>query len=618
MAMMRQVQLRRGSTYIDLNVSPYDVVAGSWASGGANLELRVLVQATTLPELMRYVAPIRRMLNQGAHYAGEQMGSAVYVYTKTCDDVYATAEHGATWQRKQIISGSVVEPDASEFAAGRYALTLTLSLEVSAVWERATPENVLARSGTVTTQSNGSVLVTSGSYLTARRKTWSLSTGVTVRVRWLWQDYDTTFFFAETGTYDMRATYLAADNKLYIYDAANRVASSSALAPSALEELDIVFKWDIVTPKMTIWVNGVENGSVAGCTLADVDTYKIFQPTGYSAYLYSWQLWPTQLTDAQCAGFYAWGRPEPELAYYIPPTDTKNTNAAYKIYNVPGEADARLRLLLSDATQAYDSFRVGLRPLRIPTATKWECESGTLGAQTADAADATASAGHKARFTPASTSYGTQVTISIADYPADVAAYYGQYRLLLAGIDNAASVGLNILKWRLVCAGTGEAYSGEFSFAVVAQYSLLDLGTLRIPAGSWPEEAESCATTVQYEPYLSLEIQIKNTANSGTLDFDAIYLQPVELEGVVNCTALTTAEFLALDFASTPASWMGVSSALSLEPAHFADYLGDDLALAPVAGDAGLLMVYAYRDTNEKAYPNDAVTVYPYIRPGWL
>ena len=50
MAMMRQVQLRRGSTYFDLNVAPYDVVAGSWASGGANLELRVLVQAATLAE----------------------------------------------------------------------------------------------------------------------------------------------------------------------------------------------------------------------------------------------------------------------------------------------------------------------------------------------------------------------------------------------------------------------------------------------------------------------------------------------------------------------------------------------------------------------------------------
>ena len=75
-----------------------------------------------------------RVINQGAHYAGEQVGSAVYVYTKTCDDVYQTAEHGATWLRKQIISGSVVEPDASEFAAGRYALTLTLSLEVSDNW----------------------------------------------------------------------------------------------------------------------------------------------------------------------------------------------------------------------------------------------------------------------------------------------------------------------------------------------------------------------------------------------------------------------------------------------------------------------------------------------------
>ena len=142
---------------------------------------------------------------------------------------------------------------------------------------------------------------------------------------------------------------------------------------------------------MGIWVNGVADGSVASCTLAVADTYTVFTSSASLTYLFSWQLWPEGLTDAQCAGFYAWGRPEPELAYYTPPTDTKNTNAAYKIYNVPGEADARLRLLLSDATQAYDSFRVGLRPLRIQTATKWECESGTLGAQTAEADDATAS-----------------------------------------------------------------------------------------------------------------------------------------------------------------------------------------------------------------------------------
>ena len=137
--------------------------------------------------------------------------------------------------------------------------------------------------------------------------------------------------------------------------------------------------------------------------------------------------------------------PEPELAYYTPPTDTKNTNVRTRFTTCRGKP--MLGCACCSVTRR-----------RHMTVSAWGCDrcasrrqkngSANLamsGAQTADATDATAWAGHKARFTPASTSYGTQVTISIADYPADVAAYYGQYRWLSAGIDNAASVGLNIL-----------------------------------------------------------------------------------------------------------------------------------------------------------------------------
>ena len=798
MTMMRQVQLRRGSTTLDLNTSPYDVVAGSWTAAGPQLEMRVLVQATTLAELRRYVAAVRRMLNQAQHYAEESVGSAVYVYTKTCDDLTTTAELGATWLRKRIKAGSVMEPDASEMAQGRYALTLVVSLETDDTWRRAAPANILAATGTVTARSDGGVTAagdspnllinssfqvdtdangvadswsttnggpevitssrpatggvdngafqrvawvvdntslkgcltssatsggvqgdwlpyktyivsfyakatltgtaatdifwdtqpsvkttisnpnlttswqryiylftwgasvqalgslhisifwasggtgsldidhvqveqddtvsdwqdytTAGGVLTARRVTWTAATGLTVRVRWTYVDRPCYFFLAETGANDMKALYSAGDNKLYIYDDGGNVASSSALTATAGDELDIVFKWDPTTPKLGIWVNGTANGSAASGTLDAADTYQIFAPSTASQTLLSWQLWPTALTDAQCAALSAWGRSEPELAYYTPLTDTKNTNAAYKVYNVPGEADARLRLLLSDATQAYDKFRVGIRPLRIQTTTLWECEAGTNGTDVADAADATASGGNVAQFTPSDTSYATRSTIVLAANPADMSAFYGQYRLLLAVKDNAAAINVNVLKWRLVCAGVATDYSAEYAAAAVSTYSLLDLGTLTLPPGEWPEETENCTTDVVGGSYLTLEIQAKNTTGGGggTLNLDAVYLQPVEFEGVVDCASLTTAQFMALDFASDPPAAVVVASATSFEYSAFGTYLGDELALAPAYGDAGLVMVYAYRDAAEKAYPNDAVTVYLFYRPGWL
>ena len=581
----------------------------------------MLVEATTLAELRRYVTAVRRMLAQAQHYAGEQVGSAVYVYTKVADDLTATAELGATWQRKLILAGSVVEPDASTSANGRYALTLVVSLETEETWQRAAPECILlASSGSTIVRSDGGVTVPATATLTARRVTWTAATGLTVRVRWLYSDNDCTFFFAETGANDMKALYLAADNKLYVYDDAGNYAASAALTATAGDELDLVFKWDPTTPKLGIWVNGVANGSDAHGTLDAADTYQVFAPSTVSQHLLSWQLWPTVLTDAQCAGLNAWGRPEPELAYYVAPADAKTTNAAYKVYNVPGEVDARLRLLLSDTTQAYDKFRVGLRPLRIQTATLWECESGTNGTDVLDAADATASGGNVAQFTPTATTSGARSTVVIAANPADMSAYYGQYRLLLAVKDNAASVGINLIKWRFICAGTADDYSDEYAAAAVDTYSLLDLGTLTIPAGAWPEETETCATDVHAGSYLTLEIATRNTVGGGggTLNLDAIYLQPVELEGVVECANLTTSQFMALDFASPQPATVGVADARSLEYANWGEYTGDELALAPVSGDAGLLCLYAYRDTAEKAYPNDGLTVYPFLRPGWL
>jgi hypothetical protein len=358
--------------------------------------------------------------------------------------------------------------------------------------------------------------------------------------------------------------------------------------------------------------------SLKALTTDSPSTYVLFNPTGAQSCL-NIQVWSAALTSAQALALHAWGRPPAELGFYVPPTDTKNTNAAYKLYNIPGETEALLRLLLSDATQAYDKFRIGIRPLRIQTTTLWECESGTLGTDVTGQADATASGGNVARFTPTATTYGTRVTVTVAADPDDVAPFYGEYRLLLAGKDDASATGINTIKFRTVVGGVNGDYSTPVSMAAVSTYSLLDLGTLTVPPGAWPEETEDCTSDVHAGSYFQIEICTANSvgAAGGTLDMDALYLQPVELEGVVENSALTTAQFQVMDFISEPPAQVAVADARTLEFAGWGDYVGDRLMLPPVCGDAGLALLHAYRDTAEASRANDAVTVYWFVAPRW-
>jgi hypothetical protein len=351
------------------------------------------------------------------------------------------------------------------------------------------------------------------------------------------------------------------------------------------------------------------------------DTYQVFAPSTVSQTLYSWQLWPAALTDAQCAALYAWGRPEPELAYNVEPADADNTDCKHKLYNVPGTVPAPLRVVCGDFSSAtdYDQVAYGFRPLRIQTTHLWECESGTLGAQTANNVEAAASGGNQARFTPASTSYGTQVTVAICANPADVAMMQGRYRLYLACYDSAAAVGINLLKWRLVVAGVAESYSDEFQATAVSSRSVIDLGTLDIPPGAWPEESAEATTDVVGGSFITLEIQVKNTASTGTFDLDALYLVPAEQEGVVTCTDLdNTDEYLVIDWASAPAAAVSVRDYRSMEFATWGVIEGDAIEMTPVAGDAGTLWMYAYRNTTDQAFPNDDFDVWLYYRPRWL
>lgn len=789
--MGRQVELRWGTTTIDLNSTTYVLQANNgFVSAGTTLEIKVLVQPTTLTALDRLVAPLRRAMHAAQLYASQEIGTAVEVWTKTCDDLTPTAEIGATWRKKQVLGGSVDVQGITGTAAAPAAF-LVLKLEVDDLWQRAATEPILvaAAAADFTINSDGSLTVADGKSLTARRVSWTASGGLTMRVRWAYADVETVFV-RFSASYEGRAIYHASDNKLYIYDCAGNVASSSALSVTAGDEMDLVFKWDPAAPKMGIWVNGIANGSAAACFLGfgmgadllsnsgfetggtggnfnagaeiddgtsdtwtgwgtdyvndgagnkieatatkyignyaikityttaapvmyqtaisvtagqmyklsmytrgdgtqagrysiydvtngvyfvpitstgitgtaytavthifaapagcaaieialhgpaaagtvyfdaisiidasgDTDTYQLFNPTSGICQLLSAQLWPEVLTDAQCAGLGAWGRPEPELAVCVTPSDLKTTNAAYRFYNIPGEADALLRIALSDATQAYDQARLGIRPLRIQTAVKFECEDGTNGSDVLDAADATASGGNVAQFTPTDSASATRSTLVLAANPADVAAFYGQYRLLLAVKDNAASVGINLISWRLVIAGVNGDYSSEYYCAAVSQYSLLDLGTFRIPPDAWPDETESVTGDVHAGSYMTLEIAVRNTVGSGggTLNLDAVYLQPMELEGILVNAAWTTSQYQILDFVSRYPAHIAVADYRTLEFAGWGEYPYDVLSLAPVCGAAGLAQVFALRDTVEKYYPNDAITVWWWIAPRWM
>lgn len=617
MANTRQIRLVSGSDYVDLNATPYAVVAGAWLSLNTALEVTVLVQASALTTLDRYVAAIQRLATRIGLYDQQMIGEPVEIWTKTCDDLSVTAELGATWQKKRVKGLSLRVQDPSTAAVGNYAITVALSLEVEELWRRAAPESILEASAAPTVRSDGGLTVAATATLTARRVGWTAAGGLTVRVRWLYSDNNCTFFLAETGADDVKALYLAADHKVYIYDDAGGSAASSAIngTYSAGTEVDLVFKWEPGT-KLGIWIDGTANGSLGSCTLDIADTYQVFAPSTAAQTLLSWQAWPDALTDAECAGLSAWGRPEPELAYAVAPAADTNTAALYQLYNIPGDAVGALRVILDGAAQDYAMVKAGLRALRIPTTVAWECEAGTNGTDTADAADATASGGNVAQFTPTGTAAAVRSTIVLCADPDDVAALAGEHRLYLAAQDNAASVGLNLIKWRLGIAGQYEDYSAEFSAAAVSTYSLMDLGPLRLPPGQWPVESIDATTDVHAGSYVTLEISVENTAGAGTLNLDAVYLLPAEAEGTLTGTFDVSAWYEVLDFTGERPAFIGAADYRSLEFAAWADYTGDRLDLAPGA-TGGALALRWYRDANEEWYPADTCDVFLYYEPRW-
>lgn len=267
-----------------------------------------------------------------------------------------------------------------------------------------------------------------------------------------------------------------------------------------------------------------------------------------------------------------------------------------------------------------DQIRLALRPLRVATTLLMECEAGTLGADTASAADANASDGNVAQFTPTATGWATRVTVTFAATPTAMAALLGDYRLFVACLDNGATVNENQMQFRVVVGGVAGAWSDAVACVALATRSLVELGEFALPPGTWPIEAESASTSVYAATdYVQIEVAAQNTVGNGggTLDLDALYALPAEVEGVVACADWASGQFVVLDWTGELPAGILAYDSWSLEFGGWADWVGHDLTLVPYAGEAGTLCGYGYDDTAEAASPYGTLALMLYYEPRW-
>lgn len=626
MATYRQVQLRlngeQNPTTVDLNTSPYKVAAGTWRSGDARLEVGVVIQATTLAALDRTVAILRQLMTLAEAYDQGMHVQPVYVYQKTCDALATTAEIGATWLRKRVSSGQVHVPDPSELADGNYTVTVTLTMDVVEVaWQRAAPAQILSGDGGSSTRVDGGITQAQNTTLTARRINWSATTGMTVRVFWVYSPAGSAqvHFFRDSS--NVRLFWGGAAVRFYITDADGNICETPIYSFASGQVIEIIGVWSLT--RMAVYVNGVlAVEKLTEVVLSNPSTFTVLAPdTGAgSQSIVSWQLWPTPLSNAESLALRAWGQPDPQLAYAIAPASTELTAFYRSIYNVPGEMLAPMRVIVNGSAD-FDQLLVHLRLLNAPSTPVWECESGTLGIATATISNSAASGGSQAQFTPTTTGFATRVTLTLAADPDDVDDLLGKHRLYLAAYDGAAATNTNLVRWRLIIAGVAEDWSDEYALAAVATRSLIDLGTLEIPPGAWPDEALYATTDVVGGGYVTLEIQVSNTIGSGggTFDLDAVYLAPAEMELAVVCTDFSFAnQYIVVDFVSEHFGAITARSLQSLEFATWGQLTGDVLMLAPRAGLSAFLWMYGLRDTSQQALPRDSASAYLFYRPRYL
>lgn len=625
MAIGRQVQLRYGTEVLNLNDSTYILQAeGGWQSAGTALALRVLVKASTMTEMERRVTVVRQALARAAAYQERMAGDPVEIWTKTCDTLTPVAELGATWVLKRVRAGRVEVDHIAGVAAVPHAI-LTIVLSVDELWQRALPQPALECSAGVSnlsSLSSGGLWTVGAVALSARRLRWTSSTGLTARFFWTYGSSCSAQINMIRLSAAMRCYWGPSASRLYILDNAATPAETAVLSLTNGRTYEVVVRWGYNS--MSVFVDGSKLANHAGTISwpSNPETYRVIETdelSGSQQFL-SVQVWPTALTDTEVASLASAGQPAPELAWYEPPTDSKATNARYVLHNGPGEAPAALRLLVAPPSQTQAQVRLAQRPLRRPGIWKMECESGTLGTNTAANSNAAASGGSQARHTPAGTSWATRVTTVAAATPSMLAAMQGEYRLYLAGYDSAAAIQINQLRWRLVVSGVAGDWSETRAFSAVGKRLLLDLGTLTLPPGNWPQETIDATTNVVTgSSFVAIELQARNTTGSGggTLDMDALYLAPAEAEGQA-LAPIGSSTPLALDWTHDPPASVVVRDMRSLEFGGWGAYTGDDVELTPSAGGvAGVLQALWLRDAADEFYPNDEAAVQLYYSSRW-
>lgn len=632
----RSAKLVRGSVEISLNASPYSFVEGDWSDGGTSLEFVVLVKAATWADVERSVSALQRMMTQAAYYAQAGSGDPVYIYTKNCDALSYVAEIGATWKRKLVLGGSarVTKSMASPTDVSAW---VALSLSVKATWLRAAAVPLIEATSGLTGYSGGGMTVTAAVEPYVRRLGWTSSTGITARLHWVYADAGTSQINLIRLSSDLRVFWGGAAKSFAIGNGAGSYQYSPSHTFTAGQVVEIVCTW--TTAQAALYVNGVREYTwTTAITWPTLPArYRICAPdaaAGNQTFL-NLQIWPTALSDAQITALYDWGRPDAELPFAITPTDggtptpVENTSAIYKLYNTPGDAPARLRPIVAGYTADYDALAVQMRTNGVPRAStggpvvKFECESGSLGAATASTADASASAGNVARFTPAATTWAVRTTIAVCADAVHVDPYQGRWRLMLQAKDNAAAIQINSIRWRYKVAGVAGDYSDDFSLPSVSTRCLVDLGELTLPPTAWPEGAAASAGTEYSGSYLVIEIETMNSTGSGggTLDLDALYLAPADLEATATATTWDVSDqVLFLDFVSDPpAPCVLYDTWSTVEWGGSVTWEGNALELPPTTDpdDGALLWLYAYRDTSYQALPKDTLWAWLQILPGW-
>lgn len=632
----RSVKLVRGSVEISLNASPYSFVDAGWSDGGTTIEIEVLIKASTWSDVERSVSALQRTLTQAAYYSQAGAGDPVYIYSKTCDALSYVAEIGATWRRKLVLGGSarVTKYMASPTDVSAWVM---LSLSVKAVWLRAAAMPLIEATSGLTSYPSGGLAVAAAIEPYVRRLGWTSATGITARFHWI---------YADAGSAQINFVRLSSDLRLFwggtskifgIGDGAGAYKYTGTYAFTAGQVVEIVCAWTI--GDLLLVVNGeVAYAEDLTITWPSLPTrYRICAPdTGANTQTFlNAQIWPTALSSAQMMGLYSWGRPEAELSFVITPTDgatptpVENTSAIYKIYGTPGDAPARLRPIVAGYSADYDALAVQMRTSGVPRVStggpvvKFECESGTLGSNTASTADASASAGNVARFTPTTTVWLPRVTITVCADAVHMDPYQGRWRLMLQAKDNASAIQINSIKWRYKVADVPGDYSDEVSLPSVSTRCLIDLGELTLPPTAWPEGAAASTGTEFSGSYLVIEISAMNTIGSGggTLDLDALYLAPADLEALATATTWDVSDqVLFLDFASDPLAPCIVEDTWStVEWGGVVTWEGNALELPPTTDpdDGALLWLYVYRDTSYQALPKDTLWTWLQILPGW-